>query len=88
MQDNYTAIPVFFSPEDNEWLIPSIELGYSRPVKDFIRCDCHDLIWHYAELHVIPVSEEWYGESELLVCDLPFNTWPDHSPNAEANANA
>lgn len=82
MTDNYTPIPVIFSPEDGEWLISTSQSGYYalRPVRDYIRCDCHDLMWHYAELHVLPVNEEWYGEGELLTCDLPFTTWPDHSP--------
>lgn len=68
--DNYTPIPVFYSEEDSEWLIPSIELGYSRPVKDFIRCDCHDLIWHHAELHVLPGFNPREGWTEYIVCDF------------------
>lgn len=69
--DNYTALPIRFSEEDNgEWLI-----DYSNGEwRNYLRCDCHDAYWHWGEVHYIPTDA-----GELIVCDLPFIGWPDHS---------
>lgn len=68
--DNYTALPIRFSTEDAEWLMDIQAMEY----KNFLRCDCHDAFWHWGEVHYIDTPD-----GELVVCDLPFTGWPDHS---------
>lgn len=73
IDDAYTAIPIRYSEEDSEWLIQTDYSGY----RNFLRCDCHDAFWHWAEVHYVDASTE-DETGELILCDLPFFAWPDH----------
>lgn len=70
-QDNYTALPIFYSEENNgEWLLDQQYAEY----RNYIRCDCHDAYWHWGEIHTVHTDS-----GEIIMCDLPFGEWPDHS---------
>jgi hypothetical protein len=63
MSTTYRPIPVVFSEDDGDWLVDSSH-DYN-----YLRCDCHDLLWHHSELHLVP-DGEMRGMTDRLVCEL------------------
>jgi hypothetical protein len=64
LTDNYTPIPVAFSPEDGDWIVNDDDYT-------FFRCDCHDLLWHHREMVSFDLAD---GFPAFFRCDLPIET--------------
>jgi hypothetical protein len=66
--DNYSAIPVTYSPEDKEWIVNAFPL---RSAAYYFHCDCHNLVWHEKEMVMLDLAD---GHNGFWRCDLPIET--------------